>query len=408
LNSGQATTPVALALASGDPHVKLPASVSSQTGKATIGFQANTTVVRSNQSIKMSASFKGVTVQDTVTLTPQAPVLTVPGRQIVLPGKAVSFTISASDPAGLSVALSIGGMPPNASFNPNSGTFTWYPQATQAGLYIVHFTGTNVAGISTAQDVVIEVTSSTPVVSLLTNSASYVEDGCSPGAVATLLGTGFVKAGAKSAASSPLPTVVNGLRVKVNDTYMPVLYAAESVVNFQCPQLSPGTSVSLTVESDTGTSSPMASQMRYATPGIFTLNGSGKGQGAILIANTAKLAMTPGTGIPGQPATPQGWVSIYATGLGPTDVSVQPGTPAPSAPLARVKGLVDVLVDGQPAKVSFAGLAPGYSGLYVVNAQVPASASFGDAVPVHIAVHLPDGTVALSNSVTIAVAPAGN
>ncbi len=69
---------------------------------------------------------------------------------------------------------------------------------------------------------------------------------------------------------------------------------------------------------------------------------------------------------------------------------------------------LDVLVDGQKAEVNFAGLAPGYNGLYVVNAQVPASASPGNAVPVQIAVHLPDGTVALSNSVTIGIAPAGN
>jgi uncharacterized protein (TIGR03437 family) len=148
--------------------------------------------------------------------------------------------------------------------------------------------------------------------------------------------------------------------------------------------------------------------MNFATPGIFTLDGSGKGQGAILIANTGKLAMPPVAGIPGQLAAPGGWVSIYATGLGATDVNVPTGAPAPLKPLAKVTAPLDVLVDGQKAEVNFAGLAPGYNGLYVVNAQVPASASPGNAVPVQIAVHLPDGTVALSNSVTIGIAPAGN
>ncbi|HET9318655.1 MAG TPA: putative Ig domain-containing protein, partial [Bryobacteraceae bacterium] len=408
LNSGQAATPIALALASSDPHVKVPVTVSSQAGQASIGFQASTTVVRANQTITLSAGFKSSAVQSTVTLTPQAPVLTVPGLQVVLPGKAVTFTVSASDPAGLSVALSIAGLPPNAGFNPNSGTFSWYPQATQTGLYIVHFTGTNLAGVSTTQGVVIEVTSSTPVISMLANAASFTDDGCSPGAVATLLGTGFVKAGAKSAQSGPLPTELNGLRVKVNDAYMPVLYAGENAVNFQCPQLAAGSPVSLTVESDTGTSSTFSSQMNFAAPGIFTLDGSGKGQGAILIANTNKLAMTPVSGIPGQLATPGGWVSIYATGLGPTDVKISTGAPAPLNPLAKVTAPLDVLVDGQKAEVNFAGLAPGYNGLYVVNAQVPAATLAGSAVPVQIAVHLPDGTVALSNSVTIAVSPAGN
>jgi len=408
LNSGQAVTPIALALGSSDAHVKVPATVSSKAGQASIGFQASTTVVRANQTITLSAGFKSSAVQSTVTLTPQAPVLTVPGLQVVLPGKAVTFTVSASDPAGLSVALSIAGLPPNAGFNPNSGTFSWYPQATQTGLYIVHFTGTNLAGVSTTQGVVIEVTSSTPVISMLANAASFTDDGCSPGAVATLLGTGFVKAGAKSAQTSPLPTELNGLRVKVNDAYMPVLYAGENAVNFQCPQLAAGSPVSLTVESDTGTSSTFSSQMNFAAPGIFTLDGSGKGQGAILIANTNKLAMTPVSGIPGQLATPGGWVSIYATGLGPTDVKIASGAPAPLNPLAKVTAPLDVLVDGQKAEVNFAGLAPGYNGLYVVNAQVPPSTLAGSAVPVQIAVHLPDGTVALSNSVTIAVAPAGN
>ncbi len=408
MNSGQAVTPIALALGSSDAHVKVPTTVSSHAGQASIGFQASTTVVRANQTITLSAGFKSSAVQSTVTLTPQAPVLTVPGLQVVLPGKAVTFTVSASDPAGLSVALSIAGLPPNAGFNPNSGTFSWYPQATQTGLYIVHFAGTNLAGVSTTQGVVIEVTSSTPVISILANAASFADDGCSPGAVATLLGTGFVKAGAKSAQSGPLPTELNGLRVKVNDAYMPVLYAGENAVNFQCPQLTAGSPVSLTVESDTGTSSTFSSQMNFATPGIFTLDGSGKGQGAILIANTSKLAMTPVSGIPGQLAVPGGWVSIYATGLGPTDVKIASGAPAPLNPLAKVTAPLDVLVDGQHAQVNFAGLAPGYNGLYVVNAQVPASTLASNAVPVQIAVHLPDGTVALSNSVTIGVAPAGN
>jgi uncharacterized protein (TIGR03437 family) len=67
-----------------------------------------------------------------------------------------------------------------------------------------------------------------------------------------------------------------------------------------------------------------------------------------------------------------------------------------------------VLLGGETAEVTFAGLVPGYAGLYVVNAKVPASASIGPAITLELAVHLPDGTVINSNVVTIAVAPASN
>ncbi len=41
-----------------------------------------------------------------------------------------------------------------------------------------------------------------------------------------------------------------------------------------------------------------------------------------------------------------------------------------------------VTIGGQPAAVSFAGLAPGFVGVYQVNAQVPAGITPGDALPV--------------------------
>ena len=57
-----------------------------------------------------------------------------------------------------------------------------------------------------------------------------------------------------------------------------------------------------------------------------------------------------------------------------------------------------VTIGGVPASVSFSGLAPGYFGLYQVNAQVPANAPTGNAVPVVLTI----GGVS-SNTVTIAV-----
>jgi uncharacterized protein (TIGR03437 family) len=146
--------------------------------------------------------------------------------------------------------------------------------------------------------------------------------------------------------------------------------------------------------------------MQYATPGIFTLDGSGTGQGAIVTANTGILAMPHVDSLPSGPVKAGDFVSIYATGLGPVSPNVPSGQPAPLDSLIHLNPKADVLINGVATEVQFAGMAPGYIGVYQVNAEVPLKTAPGNAVSVQIVVHLPDGTGALSNVVTIAVAAA--
>jgi uncharacterized protein (TIGR03437 family) len=61
-------------------------------------------------------------------------------------------------------------------------------------------------------------------------------------------------------------------------------------------------------------------------------------------------------------------------------------------------GNAGVTIGGVPAPVSFAGLAPGFVGLYQVNVQVPQGVAAGDAVPVVLST----GAI-VSNAVTISV-----
>jgi len=355
----------------------------------------------------ITASFGSHSVQDTVTIAVAPPTLVVPGPQSARPGKTTAFTVAANDPAGMAVTLSVMGLPPTAAFDTGSGTFTWAPQAAQIGGHTVQFTATNSSGASSSKNVFVNVGSDTPVILSFANGASYVDDGgCSPGAVATFMGEGFSRNAPKAASTSPIPTEMDGVRVKANDAYIPVFYASETQINVQCPQLAPGNPLTLTVESNTGTSSPLSTKVQYATPGIFALDGSGRGQGAILLANTSTVAMPHTDGIPSQPAKPGDFVSIYATGLGPVGINLATGQPAPTNVTVPATALVDVLIDGVKADVPFAGLAPGYTGLFQVNAKVPDSIHPGDAVSVQIMTHRPDGSITVSNVVTIAVAAA--
>ena len=73
--------------------------------------------------------------------------------------------------------------------------------------------------------------------------------------------------------------------------------------------------------------------------------------------------------------------TIYCTGLGTVSPTVPEGVAASTTVLSRTTTPVTVTIGGKNAVVNFAGLAPGFVGLYQVNAVVPAGVT-GDAVPV--------------------------
>src|SRR5581483_2796807 len=70
-------------------------------------------------------------------------------------------------------------------------------------------------------------------------------------------------------------------------------------------------------------------------------------------------------------------ISLFANGLGPVTNQPDSGLPAPSSPLARTTSNPTVMIGGQPATVSFSGLAPGFTGLYQLNVVVPTNISTG-------------------------------
>ncbi len=171
-------------------------------------------------------------------------------------------------------------------------------------------------------------------------------------------------------------------------------------MNAQVPfELEGDRQLQVRVEANGVSSAPEPLQTVATRPGLFTLGPPYGDQGAILIANSSKLAMPVSAGVPSEPVPIGGIISIFCTGLGSTDPAGASGEAGPSAePLARVKTPVSVTIDGKTAAVSFAGLAPGFAAVYQVNAQVPDGATPGDAVPVVIT----QGGVS-SNTATIAV-----
>jgi len=73
----------------------------------------------------------------------------------------------------------------------------------------------------------------------------------------------------------------------------------------------------------------------------------------------------------GNPAKQGAVVQLFANGLGPLNNQPATGDPAVLSPLATCKSTPVVMIGGKNAAVGFCGLAPGFPGLYQVNATVP-------------------------------------
>jgi uncharacterized protein (TIGR03437 family) len=116
---------------------------------------------------------------------------------------------------------------------------------------------------------------------------------------------------------------------------------------------------------------------------LFVVDGI---QGAVLIAATGELAATTGriAGRPCRPANRGEWVSIFCTGLGPVNNQPASGASASGNPLSVTLLTPTVTIGRASAVVNFSGLAPGYVGLYQINAQVPLDSTAGRSVPVEV------------------------
>jgi uncharacterized protein (TIGR03437 family) len=219
-------------------------------------------------------------------------------------------------------------------------------------------------------------TSPAPVISAsgIVNGASFARGGVVPGELATVFGSNLTSAnGINLTSGLPLPTMFLKSSVIVNGQPVP-LFAVDNVngqqqINFQVPwEVASGANATLAVENSGVTSASISVPVLAAQPGIFNYSSGGKTFGAILHANF-QLADT------GHPAKPAETVLIYCTGLGavmspPTDGAAGNGQSTATA--------ATVTMGGANAMVSFSGLAPGFVGLYQVNAEVPAGLSAGN------------------------------
>jgi uncharacterized protein (TIGR03437 family) len=196
------------------------------------------------------------------------------------------------------------------------------------------------------------------------NAASSAPAGnpISPGEFVTLYGTGLAKS--SQTAAPPYPALLNGVSVSINGKPAPLYFVSASQINLLVPFATTGPTATIVVQNGGVNSNTVTVPVAATAPGVYTLDQSGSGSGAILhidysLVNAAKPAVGGET------------VLVYLTGLGTVTPGLTDGTAGIITTLYTADADVVVYVGGQQATVLFKGLAPGYPGLYQLNVTLP-------------------------------------
>jgi uncharacterized protein (TIGR03437 family) len=173
----------------------------------------------------------------------------------------------------------------------------------------------------------------------------------------------------------------------------PMIYAGPNQVSAVVPYGLTNATTQVQVQYRGVDSGSFPMSLAPATPGIFTLDGSGTGQAAALNQDGSVNSSA-------DPAPAGTVVVLYATGGGQTSPAGVDGSVTGSASLPQPVLPVAVTIGGQPGTVSYAGGAPGIvAGVLQINVQVPAGIQTGPAVPVVLQI----GSQTSPQSVSIAV-----
>jgi uncharacterized protein (TIGR03437 family) len=197
----------------------------------------------------------------------------------------------------------------------------------------------------------------------------------SPGSLLSAYGANLGVDELVQATTFPLPTSMSGLSLLVNGTAMPLLAVTPWQINAQLPQGVPAGPATFQIRDASGaTLPPVSGWIESSAPVNFSHPFVGQ------LYYTQAAAYHAGTGVAADldhPASAGEALEIYSLGLGVTDPVVAAGVASPSSPPARAVQTPRLQIGGRDAVVTFAGLAPGFAGLYQVNAVVPAGLAPG-------------------------------
>ncbi len=206
----------------------------------------------------------------------------------------------------------------------------------------------------------------------IVNAANFapITNSLAPNEIISLFGTGLANV-TLAATSLPLPGNLGAVQVTVNGRTAPLFFVSPGQINALVPSVTVEKYAKIQVIN--GASSNVVTVYTNNTaPGAFTLTASGVGPVAALHANFTLVNSA-------NPAKPGETILLFVAGLGTVTPAVPDGFAAPSTPLSTVTDPnLQVFFGSVQGAITFAGLAPGFAGLYQINVTIPAGTPAGD------------------------------
>lgn len=214
-------------------------------------------------------------------------------------------------------------------------------------------------------------------------------DAISPGEFIAIYGTGLAAATASSL--PPYPFSLGGVTVLIGGIQAPIYFVSTGQINCLVPFGVTGTSVAVTVTNAGKTSNTVTIPLAKTSPGIFSLDTTGTGDGAMLHLDNSLVNAA-------SPAKKGEIVQLYLTGLGALTSPVADGHGATAADFASTPLAIYVSGIAVPAaSVLYSGLSS-LPGLYQINFKVPLNLTVSGELP--LAILTPE---AFTDQVNIAV-----
>jgi uncharacterized protein (TIGR03437 family) len=198
-----------------------------------------------------------------------------------------------------------------------------------------------------------------------------------PGAMISIYGERLTVNRTEAASSTPLPTSLAETEVIMAGRRLPLFYASEGQVNAVVPPgIAVNTAQQILVRRGLTYSRPALVNVAPAQPALFTTQGR---QALVAVVRGGQQFLNS----PAAPARAGDVMVFYAGGLGAVTPEMNPAEPAAEA--ARTLDEVTVRIGGVAVPALYAGLTPGFVGLYQINLTVPAGVA-GDALEVTVSV----------------------
>ncbi|MFN7944035.1 MAG: M36 family metallopeptidase [Blastocatellia bacterium] len=299
----------------------------------------------------------------------QAPVVAVPAAQIAIPDVELSFAVAANDlGSGVPVTLTAAGLPDTAVFTPVSttsnsarGSFKWTPAQSDVGRTVaVAFTAAD-GQLSDTKVVSIRVVAAGAATAV--GAADYRQGQLASDSIVALFGTNLAIR-TEDAQVQPLPYEIAGTTVTVNGVSAQLFFVSPTQINFAVPSGLPPGPAAIIVSNPAGSYSYGTIEIVAASPALFTLDASGRGDAAALATVDGITYTSPPfeVTVNGRPNI----LVLFGTGFRNT----QTARPDDDNGVAEA---VTVTIDGKPANVLYAGAQGGYSGLDQLNIELPSA-----------------------------------